>query len=212
MYSSRVLNAIADASREKRLSPKNAASGYQATQHLKNNLHNTRNKVISRYKRADAPQRLPRNHWRGPTAHSGNLGFNRKAPGCIVNPVFPIERPHQKLPVASCLINVRFWENQDQVPKTGHPPADTLSQNLVSFSSSHCYTTQRDLRRRPPCLSAMRVSFSEGDCTECQESAARPVGAIFCGSVPCAEQRQAMPLNRRCRMRRPCASLGHTTP
>lgn len=56
------------------------------------------------------------------------------------------------------------------------------------------------------------VSFSEGDCTECQESAARPVGAIFCGSVPCAEQRQAMPLNRRCRMRRPCASLGHTTP
>ena len=123
MYSSRVLNAIADASREKRLSPKNAASGYQATQHLKNNLHNTRNKVISRYKRADAPQRLPRNHWRGPTAHSGNLGFNRKAPGCIVNPVFPIERPHQKLPVASCLINVRFWENQDQVPKTGHPPA-----------------------------------------------------------------------------------------
>ena len=57
-----------------------------------------------------------------------------------------------------------------------------------------------------------QVSFSEGDCTECQESAARPVGAIFCGSVPCAEQRQAMPLNRRCRMRRPCASLGHTTP
>ena len=56
------------------------------------------------------------------------------------------------------------------------------------------------------------LSFLEGDCTECQESAARPVGAIFCGSVPCAEQRQAMPLNRRCRMRRPCASLGHTTP
>lgn len=64
----------------------------------------------------------------------------------------------------------------------------------------------------PPSYKPLLVSFSEDDCTKYQESAALPVGAISCGSVPCAERRQAMALNRRRRMRKPCASLGHTTP
>ena len=59
---------------------------------------------------------------------------------------------------------------------------------------------------------ASRLSFSEGDCTEYQESAALPVGTTSCGRVPCAERRQAMPLNRKRQKRRPCASLGHRTP